>query len=238
MPTDNAPEVPKAALASAKKEQATMTDQQRREAIQAYRASISHMDAQVERVLKALDELDLAKDTIVVFTSDHGYHLGEHGLWQKMSLFENSARVPMIVHDPRSKANGQTTSRTVELIDLHPTLADLCGLDAPKELTGKSVRPLLNDPKHAWDKVAFTQVSRGTPTVTGDVKPKAQPWFMGYSVRSERYRYTEWDGGTKGVQLCDFTTDPHELTNLATDPKHADIVKEYKVKLAIAKGAK
>ena len=201
-----------------------MTDDQRRLALQAYHAATTFMDAQVGLVVAELEKQKLADKTIIVFISDHGYHLGEHGLWQKMSLFENSARVPMIVYDPRSKANGQTTARTVELIDLHPTLADLCGLDAPKELTGKSVRPLLNDPKHEWDKVAFTQVSRNG--------------FMGYSVRSERYRYTEWDGGTKGVQLCDFTTDPHELTNLAADPKHTDVVKEHKAKLAIAKGAK
>ena len=238
VPKDHRTAYPAPAFGSAKKEQDTMTDDQRRLALQAYHAATTFMDAQVGLVVAELEKQKLADKTIIVFFSDHGYHLGEHGLWQKMSLFENSARVPMIVYDPRSKANGQTTSRTVELIDLHPTLADLCGLDAPKELTGKSVRPLLNDPKHAWDKVAITQVSRGTPTVTGDVKPKAQPWFMGYSVRSERYRYTEWDGGTKGVQLYDYTTDPHELTNLAADPKHADIVKEHKAKLVIAKGAK
>ena len=224
VPKDHRDLLPKPAFGSAKKEQDTMTDDQRRLALQAYHAATTFMDAQVGLVVAELEKQKLADKTIVVFTSDHGYHLGEHGLWQKMSLFENSARVPMIVYDPRSKANGQTTARTVELIDLHPTLADLCGLDAPKELTGKSVRPLLNDPKQAWDKVAFTQVSRNG--------------FMGYSVRSERYRYTEWDGGTKGVQLCDFTTDPHELTNLAADPKHADIVEEHKAKLAIAKGAK
>ena len=224
VPKDHRDVLPKPAFGSSKKEQDTMTDDQRRLALQAYHAATTFMDAQVGLVVAELEKQKLADKTIVVFFSDHGYHLGEHGLWQKMSLFENSARVPMIVYDPRSKANGQTTARTVELIDLHPTLADLCGFDAPKELTGKSVRPLLNDPKQAWDKVAFTQVSRSG--------------FMGYSVRSERYRYTEWDGGTKGVQLCDFTTDPNELTNLATDPKHADIVKEHKAKLAIAKGAK
>lgn len=224
VPKDHRDTFPKPAFGSSKKEQDTMTDDQRRLALQAYHAATTFMDAQIGLVVAELEKQKLADKTIVVFISDHGYHLGEHGLWQKMSLFENSARVPMIVYDPRSKANGQTTARTVELIDLHPTLADLCGLDAPKELTGKSVRPLLNDPKQAWDKVAFTQVSRNG--------------FMGYSLRSERYRYTEWDGGTKGVQLCDFTTDPHELTNLAADPKHADIVKEHKAKLAIAKGAK
>jgi uncharacterized sulfatase len=229
---------PAPAFGSAKKEQEKLTDDLRRQALQAYHASTTFMDAQVGHVLDTLDKHNLADKTIVVFISDHGYHLGEHGLWQKMSLFENSARVPLIVYDPRAKANGKVSKRTVELVDLHPTLADLCGLDAPAVLTGRSVKPLLDDPAAAWDKPAFTQVSRGTPTGTGEVRPKAQPWFMGYSVRADRFRYTEWDEGKKGAQLFDYETDPNELTNLAADPKFADTVKDLKSKLAIAKGVK
>ena len=96
-----------------------MTDDLRRQAIQAYYASTTFMDAQVGRVLDALERLKLADKTIVVFISDHGYHLGEHGLWQKMSLFENSARVPLVIYDPRAKGNGKACGRTVELVDLH-----------------------------------------------------------------------------------------------------------------------
>lgn len=229
---------PAPAFGSAKKEQEKLTDDLRRQALQAYYASTSFMDAQVGHVLDTLEKLKLADNTIVVFISDHGYHLGEHGLWQKMSLFENSARVPMIVYDPRSKANGKVSKRTVELVDLHPTLAELCGLEPPKELTGKSVKPLLDDPNATWDKPAITQVSRGTPTATGEVRPKAQPWFMGYSVRTERYRYTAWDDGKKGEQLFDYETDPHEMTNLATDPNHQETVRKLKAQLAAVKEAK
>jgi len=191
-------------------------------------AATAHMDTQVGVVLSALDRLKLRDKTIVVFLSDHGYHLGEHGLWQKMSLFENSTRVPLVIYDPRAKGNGKVCTRTVELVDLHATLADLCALPAPKT-DGKSLKPLLDDAVVGWNRPAFTQVSRGTPTTTGE-QAKGN-WFMGYSVRTERYRYTEWDGGAKGVQLFDYQTDPDELTNLAKDPKYAERVAEMKQKL-------
>jgi uncharacterized sulfatase len=216
---------PAPAFGSAKQEQDTMSDDLRRQAIQAYHAATAHMDTQVGVVLAALDRLGLRDKTIVVFISDHGYHLGEHGLWQKMSLFENSTRVPLVIHDPRAKANGKVCGRTVELVDLHTTLADLCGLPAPKT-DGTNLKPLLDDPAAAWDQPAITQVSRGTPTATGE--QARSKWFMGYSVRTERYRYTEWDGGSKGVQLFDYQADPNELTNLAKDPKHAATVAEMK----------
>ncbi|VTU00104.1 iduronate-2-sulfatase : Arylsulfatase A family protein OS=Singulisphaera acidiphila (strain ATCC BAA-1392 / DSM 18658 / VKM B-2454 / MOB10) GN=Sinac_5994 PE=4 SV=1: Sulfatase [Gemmataceae bacterium] len=220
---------PAPAFGSAKPEQARLTDDLRRKALQAYYAATTFMDAQVGIVLDALEQQKLAGKTIVVFMSDHGYHLGEHGLWQKMSLFENSARVPLVVYDPRAKGNGKACARTVELVDLHATLADLAGAEAPRT-DGASLKTLLADPSAKWDKPAVTQVSRGTPTLTGEVVGK-NPWFMGYSVRTERYRYTEWDGGKKGVQLFDYEKDPGELKNLAEDPAHADTVKQMKALL-------
>jgi uncharacterized sulfatase len=120
--------VPPLAYASAKKEQAKMDDKMRREAVQAYHAATTFMDAQLGRLLDALERLGLSDSTVVVFMSDHGYHLGEHGLWQKMSLFEQSARVPLVIYAPGARGNGKASGRTVELIDLHPTLAELCGL--------------------------------------------------------------------------------------------------------------
>jgi iduronate 2-sulfatase len=216
---------PAPAFGSAKPEQEKMTDLQRRQAIQAYYAATSFMDAQVGIVLSELEKLKLADKTIVVFMSDHGYHLGEHGLWQKMSLFENSVRVPLVIYDPREKGNGKASRRIVELVDLHATLAELCGLAAPK-VDGLSLKPLLDDPSAAWDKPAITQVSRGTPTAIGK-----NPWFLGTSVRTARYRYTEWDGGKKGVQLFDYDADPGELKNLAADPAMAEVVKEMKALL-------
>ncbi|MFO0850119.1 MAG: sulfatase [Gemmataceae bacterium] len=230
LPDRSEPRHPPAAYASAHRNQDDMTDALRRQALQAYHASTTFMDTQVGAVLDALDRLKLADRTVVVFLSDHGYHLGEHGLWQKMSLFENSCRVPLVIHDPRSKGNGRATGRTVELVDLHATLADLCGLAAPKT-DGVSLKPLLDDPAAKWDRPAFTQVSRGTPTTTGQKVAKGQPWFLGASVRTDRYRYTEWDGGKKGVQLFDYKDDPSETTNRADDPALADVVRQLKAKL-------
>jgi uncharacterized sulfatase len=217
---------PAPAFASAQKVQDAMTDGQRREALQAYFAATAFMDAQVGRVLDALERLQLHKKTIVVFLSDHGYHLGEHGLWQKMSLFENSARVPLIIYDPRAKGNGKACPRTVELTDLHATLADLAGLSAPKT-DGHSLRPLLDDPTATWDRPALTQVTRGT---------KDQRFF-GYSIRTERYRYTEWDHGKRGVQLLDYEKDPSESKNFASDPAYGDILRQMQTLLRQQQGA-
>jgi arylsulfatase A-like enzyme len=209
--------VPGPAYASAKKDQGTMTDGLRRDAIQAYWASIAFMDAQVGRVLDAVDRLDLAAKTIIVMTSDHGYHLYEHGLWQKMSLFESSARVPLIISAPGARGNGKTTRALAELVDLYPTLADLCGLPAPDYLDGTSLRPVLDDPSREVKDAAFTQVSRGD--------------HHGYSVRTARWRFTSWDDGKKGEQLYDMEADPGETTNLAAEPQHAGVVAELRERL-------
>ncbi len=221
--------VPEAAFLSSKKEQEDISDDLRRQAIQAYHAATSFMDAQVGLLLDALDRLKLADKTIVVFFSDHGYHLYEHGLWQKMSLFENSARVPLLISVPGNKSNGQACRRTVELVDLHPTLADLCGLTAPSHLDGKSLKPLLDNPLADWDKPALTQVSRGTPTATND--PSKKPSYMGRSIRTERYRLTEWDNIEKGTELYDHDSDPGELRNLAAEPAHAATVESLRKEL-------
>lgn len=209
---------PAAAYASAKKEQETMTDRQRHEAIQAYWASISFMDAQVGRIVAELDRLGLADHTVLVFTSDHGYHMYQHGLWQKMSLFENVAHIPLIIAAPRAKGNGHRTAALAELVDIYPTLADLCDLPAPEYLDGTSLVPVLNDPQTTVKDAAFTQVRRGK--------------FHGYSVRTDRWRYTLWDGGRKGDQLYDMQADPGERTNLAADPQHADTVARLRRRIA------
>jgi uncharacterized sulfatase len=150
----------------------------------------------------------------VVFWSDHGYHVGEHGLWMKQSLFEESARVPLIIAAPGAKGRGKGCPRTVELLDLYPTLADLAGLPAPKGLQGASLRPLLDNPEAKWDRPAFTQVWRGG--------------FPGHSVRTQRWRYTEWANGRRGVELYDHDADPRELTNLADEAKYDGVIKELR----------
>jgi iduronate 2-sulfatase len=194
----------------------------------AYYASASLMDAQTGRVLAAVDRLGLADKTVIVFISDHGWCLGEHGQWQKMLLFEQSARVPMVIYDAGRKGNGKICSHPVELVDLYATLADLCGLPAPEGVEGKSLRPLLDDPQAEWNSPAFTQVAR---------RPMGRS-LMGRSVRTERYRYTEWDGGNAGKELYDQQSDPHEYHNLAGDGKHAETAATLKKLLAERSGGK
>lgn len=211
---------PKPALTTIRPETEAMTDDQRRQAIQAYHASTSFMDAQVGRLLDALDRLKLTDKTIVVFHSDHGYQLGEKHLWQKMTLFEESARVPLIISVPGSAAAGQTSQRVVELVDLHQTLADLCGLQA-NAAEGASLKPLLENPTAAWSKPARTQIARGAG-------PKPE---IGRSIRTDRWRYTEWFDGSKDVELYDHNTDDQEMRNLAYDPGHQQTVRELKTLL-------
>ena len=183
----------------------------------AYFASISFVDAQIGKLLDALDELGLADKTVLVLFGDHGWALGEHGQWQKQLLFEEVARVPFMIALPKAKVTG-VSQRTVELVDIYPTLADLCGLTPPSNLEGKSLRPLLEDPKAPWSQPAITQVFRNP----------AGSQIMGYSVRTERWRYTEWDGGTAGAELYDQDNDPHEYQNLAKHPRFAPTVAELK----------
>lgn len=221
VPADQRQRAPAPAFASAKPEQENLTDDLRRQAIQAYHASTTFMDAQVGRVVAALERLKLADRTVIVFQSDHGYHLGEHGLWQKMALFEGVARVPLIIVAPGAQGNGKASGRIVELVDMHATLADLCGLSAPAT-DGVSLRPLLDNPRAAWSRPAYTQVARGR--VAGP-NPNG---FMGRSVRDEGTRYTEWDEGRKGSELYDQEKDPQELHNLANDPAAAQTVARMK----------
>lgn len=220
-------DIPPAGLASYKREQDKLTDDLRRQAVQAYYASISFMDAQVGRVVDALDRLGLADNTVIVFTSDHGYHMGEHGLWQKMSLFEESTRVPLLIVAPGASAKGGVAQSPVSHIDLFPTLAELCGVRPPDNIQGQSLVPMLKDPSVRGRGWAVTQVSRGggarRATVTPDVGSAGRRFF-GYTLRTPRWRYTEWDEGRQGRELYDHDADPRELTNLAEKPEHADAV--------------
>ena len=220
--------IPAAALMSHKKDHETLDDRLSREATQAYHASTSFMDAQVGKLLDAVDRLGLADSTVIVFISDHGYHLGEHGLWQKQSLFEQSARVPLVIAAPGAKAKGQVSRQIVELIDLYPTLAELCGLSTPGDCDGESLAKLLDDPKAHSKGAAITQVFRRDRKKAGS---KERPTFPGYSIRTGRWRYTEWDGGKRGAQLFDHREDAKEYKNLADDPKHASTRKRLKRRL-------
>lgn len=197
-----------------------LTEQERKQVIRAYYSSITFMDAQVGKLLDALDQHGLADNTIVVFLSDHGYLLSEHGQWMKLSLFEESARVPLIISAPNEKGNGQACSRIVELIDVYPTLVNLCGLTPPAYLQGKNLGPLLATPDRKWEGVAYTQVL-GPP---GN--------FMARSVRTERWRYTEWgDSGSHGIELYDHKKDPNEFNNLWNAGRRKKVREELKVLL-------
>ncbi len=185
--------------------------------LEAYYASISYMDAQVGRILYVLEELGLAENTIVVFTSDHGYMLGHHHKFQKQHLFEESTRVPFIFSVPwMNKQHGKATNHITELVDLYPTLASLAELEAPKGLQGKSMVSILKDPtSKKWKKeLAFT-ISRSG----------------GESIRTHDWRYIHWGYGEKGQELYDLKKDPGEFTNLAYDPNYSAICNKLEEKL-------
>lgn len=193
------------------------TPERAREAMAAYYACISFMDEQLGRVLDALDHLGLRDNTVIALWGDHGWHLGEKGMWAKGTLFDVSARAPLIIVDPRRKTTGRACPRTVEFVDLYPTLTELCGLPAPPGLEGKSLVPLLDNPEAAWNRPAFSLVAR-------------EDW-LGRSVRTERWCYTEWDYGRRGIELYDLQADPHESKNLALEPALAPVIAELRQKL-------
>ena len=204
-----------------------LTTEQLTNFLQAYHACVSFVDTQVGRLMDALKRLNLADNTIVVFFGDHGWLLGEHGQWQKRSLFEESTRIPLIITAPGTQGIGQACPRTVELVDLYPTLADLCGIDAAGA-EGKSLVPLLNDPRAEWSKPACTQVTRRAGERAGSNDKSRKGAFMGRSIRTERWRYTEWDEGREGTELYDHDNDPKEYRNLARDPKCAETVTDMR----------
>ena len=182
------------------------------QATQAYYACVSFVDSQVGRLLDALDRLKLTDNTIVVFWSDHGYHLGEHqGVWQKRTLFEQGARAPLIIRAPGQAGNGQPSPRVVEFVDIYPTLTELAAIKAPQGLAGKDLSVLLNDPIASWNGYAITQVLR--PADSRLPEP-----VMGCSIRTDRWRYTEWADGDAGKELYDHHADPLEFNNLAIEP--------------------
>jgi iduronate 2-sulfatase len=184
-----------------------------------YWANIAYMDAQIGKVLDALEKSGVADRTIIVFTSDHGYHLGEYGLWGKLTCFELGARVPLMIVTPDLKQRGVRAAAPVELVDLYPTLTELCGIAAPAGLQGKSLAPLLADPTASVKPGAFTQHPR--PEYY-DRTPKGVPDVMGYSVRTPQVRYTEWrdweTGRVTAHELYDHASDPQETKNAFDAP--------------------
>ncbi|MCA9154301.1 MAG: sulfatase-like hydrolase/transferase, partial [Planctomycetales bacterium] len=190
-----------------------MDEPKQRKAVSAYYASVAYMDAQVGKVLTALRDAGLEDNTIVIFTSDHGYHLGEHDFWAKVSLHEESAKVPLIIRVPGKPT--AVCNSLVELLDLYPTTATLCGLEVPARLQGRDISAMLDDPDHAVREAAFS--------VNG----------KGFLLREDRWAYIQYgENGAGGSELFDMKNDPEQYTNLAEMPEHQPLVVEFREKLA------
>lgn len=194
-----------------------------RHSVRGYYASISFIDAQVGRLLEALERTGLRENTIVVFVSDHGYHLGEKGQWMKRTLFETGARQPLIIAGPGIAGN-TASKKVVELLDLYPTLVDLAGLPANRSVEGRSLRPLLVNPRASWPRPTYTQVLRSNG-------------MMGRSIRSQQWRYTEWDEGRGGAEFYNTAKDPEERINLIDDPAFASEIRRLRTNLRANSGA-
>ena len=196
----------------AKKNQINLGKEQAQEIKEAYYATISFVDAQVGRILDHLEATGLDKNTVIVFTSDHGYHLGEHGHWQKQTLFENATRVPLIISTPGLENKGVTSNSPVELIDIYPTLMDLTDIITPKHVVGRSLVPIIENVNATVRESALTR------------------WRKGYSIKTTRYRLTKWGvNGEFGYELYDHQNDKNELINLANNKKYKDIMDSLKL---------
>ncbi len=200
---------------------ANLPDDYARKLKHGYYASVSYMDAQLGRVLDELDRLELTKNTIIVLWGDHGWKLGEHNRWCKHSNFEDDARSPLIISVPGTKHAGAKTNALTEFVDIYPTLTELAEIKAPTHLEGKSLVPVLNDPTTAHKPAAFSQYPR---TVN-------RQRLMGYSMRTDRYRFTRWldrydHSKVIAMELYDHQNDPQENENIANDAQHRTTVRK------------
>ena len=196
----------------AKKNQIDLEKELAQEIKEAYYATISFVDAQVGRILDQLETNGLDENTVVVFTSDHGYHMGEHGHWQKQTLFENSTRIPLIISAPNSENKGSSSISPVELIDLYPTLMDLTNINTPEHVVGKSLEPIMKNVNSSVRGSALTR------------------WRNGYSIKTKRYRLTKWgSNGELGYELYDHKNDKNELINLASNQDYNDVMDSLKL---------
>lgn len=203
-------DIPKAGIPKNSQRIGLTTDRQKQKVLEAYYASVSYMDTQVGKILSALDRLGLRKDTIVVFTADHGYHLGEHEFWQKMSLHEESTRIPLIIQVPGQKP--AETAALSQQIDIYPTLAELCGLSVPKHLQGKSLVKVLESPNQEVHESVYCLRRRDD-----------------HLLRTDRWAFIQYGNG--GTELYDMQQDPHQFHNLAQDPEYQDTLNDLSAQL-------
>lgn len=208
-------DIPRAGINYKTSENMKMDLRRQKKAVGGYYASVSYMDAQVGQVLDALDQSGQAGNTIVIFTSDHGYHLGEHDFWAKVSLRDESAMVPLIIRVPGKKP--AVCRSLVELLDLYPTMASLCGLEVPRRLQGRNIAPMFDDPAHQVRDAAFS----------------VAPSTKGFLLRDDRWSYIQYgEDASKGIELFDMTADPWQYTNLARKSDFAAVVDSFKARLA------
>ncbi len=208
-------DIPEAGINYKTSENMKMDIRRQKKAVGGYYASVAFLDAQVGKVLKALRDEGLEDNTIVIFTSDHGYHLGEHDFWAKVSLRDESAGVPLIIRVP-GKAPAVCNSLT-ELLDLYPTVADLCGLEVPERLQGKNIAPMLDNPAYTVRDAAFS----------------VAPMRKGFLLREDNWAYIQYnEDASAGVELFDLVNDPKQYTNLAKNPAYAAVVESFKSKFA------
>ncbi len=191
-----------------------LNDDFKRELIQGYLAATSYVDAQIGLLIEGLKKHHLYDNTIIVIFGDHGYQLGEHGMWSnKHTNYETSARVTLIVKSPEAKAKGKKTSSIVQFTDLYPTLSDLAALPGPAQGEGKSFKSLLNEPAQKFHPYAFSQYVKGG--------------YRGHSVTDGRYRLVQWKKGNETViELYDHTSDPDENKNVAREASFAKVVSQ------------
>jgi len=200
--------------------QGPLTDEQARNMIHGYYAAASYTDAQIGRVVDELDRLGLRDNTVIILWGDHGWHLGDHGFWCKHTNYEQAVRAPLLISVPGQKTAGQKSDALVEFVDICPTLFDLCGVPLTDGLEGTSFKPLIENPQRPWKKAAFSQYPHGM---------KGRGQMMGHSLRTDRYRLTEWlskDKGEGEIELYDYQTDPGENVNIAGRPENAELVKQ------------
>jgi iduronate 2-sulfatase len=207
-------DIPKAGINYKTSANMKMDIRRQKKAVGGYYACVAYLDAQVGLVLDALERSGQADNTIVIFTSDHGYHLGEHDFWAKVSLRDESAMVPLIIRVPGKRP--AVSHSLVELIDLYPTVASLCGLEVPSRLQGKDISPVFDDPAHRVRDTAFC----------------VAPMRQGFLLRDDKWAYLQYgEDASKGVELFDTAADPQQYTNLANDPAYAGIVAEFQTRL-------
>jgi len=203
-----------------------LTDAQTAHLRHGYYAAVSYTDAQIGKVLAELERLDLRGRTVICLWGDHGWHLGEHGLWSKTTNFELDTRAPLIFSVPGQKTAGLSTRSLAEFTDIYPTLVELCGLPVAEGLEGRSLVPVLDDPAATVREAAMSQFPR---------PPFGRRTHMGYSVRTDRYRYTEWralkTGEIVARELYDHGTDPDETVNLSEHAARAETVERLQGKL-------